>query len=260
MRRLFIILLVLLFPCLVYADITTITSIKDGCVGYWGSSTYSTVRDATTGLGAYTADMIVGQRDTDDDVSELSYEVYRSFLAFPGIPSMASCEACTLYIDGRNNESLVDFGIYVHSARAYKSTLTTADYPNFNGRRAATTHNGTVLNNTWNTSSYLDGWNKIVFNAAGLDSVEFATGDTLWIALISQEDYNNSAPADNTYNTDGNRYYEQVNFNPSEGTPDPYLSINYTSAGWAGKVMGITNPTKIFGIANTGVTKVMGAP
>ena len=52
------------------------------------------------------------------------------------------------------------------------------------------------------------------FNTAGLDSVFAASTDTLWIALVSREDQQNSTPTNSEY----------IIFN----TTTPYLSINYS--------------------------------
>jgi hypothetical protein len=62
-------------------------------------------------------------------------------------------------------------------------------------------HTSTILNNAYSTlTDYtIDAWNPIIFNAAGLDSLAAAQGDTLYIAIISKEDTDNSAPTGDEY-------------------------------------------------------------
>ncbi len=211
----------------------SITATNDGYIRNTGV-TYQDYRDLATASSAF-----VGSDGTPWRVGQSAgfVRVERAFTAFP-IPSLASADACTLFVWGAVDASTVNFGIYIHSARAYKSVVTTADAQNFSGFRAGTTHNGAILNNTWNSSSYAAAYCPIVFNAAGLDSIEACIGDTLWVALISKEDYDNSAPADEEY----------VQFKSSgDATPGnrPYISLTYTPAGWSGTIGNLTNPAAV---------------
>jgi len=189
---------------------TTITAQMDGWINN-SDNTYSTARDAESGT-AVSDYLEVGQYYGVPD-----YFVNRSFLTFP-IPVLWSVSACSLYVNGRTDNSTTDFLIYIHGANSYGPTLNNNDFPMFHGRNTGQSHNGTVLNDTWNSSSYSSDWNTIIFNAAGCDSILASMGDTLRIALISGEDYDNSTPADN----------ERLQFeNSSHATDKPYLSITY---------------------------------
>ena len=196
---------------------TTITGSVDqiGHARSTPNATYLTVRD---GVGAVTGNTFnVGQY-----LSDGNYLVYRGFLCFPGISTMTSAQACTLYACVQYDQSGTNFGVYIVGGRAWKSTLTSADYRNFNGWVTSGTYNGTILNDTWNTSSIVgdDTWQTIVFNSSGLDSLELASGDSLWIAGISSTDWEAVAPSDISY----------VNFYGAVTSP-PYISFTYEADG-----------------------------
>lgn len=206
---------------------------------------YATTRDNASASNPSHSVLGVGQFKSYLDENN-HYTVMRAALAFPSIPEMSDASACTLYVDGSSDQSNTDFIVYVFGAEAIGSTFEAADYARFNGRRVGTTHNGTQLNASWNTSGYSAGWNALIFNAAGLDSVVAASGDTLKIMLVSSGDYANTAPSavENNF----------VKF--TIGTA--YLSINYTPPGYSGTVFGVENPSIIFGLPKANVTSVMG--
>ena len=172
-------------------------------------ASYTTARDATSGVEALTNGFIIGQDNTS------YYTVYRSFLNF-SIPNMSTCSACTLYLYYSTDQSTIDFNINVYGATAYGTTLTTADFSLFNGWKSSGAYDGTVLNNTWSSSAYTV-WNPIIFNAAGRDSVLKAQGSSLSLALLSSRDAA-STQADSK---------EYCGFQIGIA---PYLSFTYTEA------------------------------
>lgn len=142
---------------------TEITTQNDGRVYRYAVDTYQNVRDYTGTANISTNLWSVGQwyrTDTTD------YYVFRNFISFP-IPGLTTVEACTLFVNGYQNNSTTDFEIYIHGATAYSPELSGADFLNFDGQQSGAAHNGIVLNNTWNSSSYSSDWNKFIFNAAG---------------------------------------------------------------------------------------------
>ena len=190
---------------------TTITASCDGGMYRAGDGSYAESRDDSAATSVNVNSLYVGQKS--------NHYIFRSFMCFP-IPELVTATACSLYVNGKSNFSDIEFDIYIHGASEYKSTLTVEDYPHFDGRQTGQPHNGIVLNETWNSTSYSSDWNVIVFNAAGRDSVEAAAGDTLWIVLISKEDYNNS-PAIQS---------EEVVFESSNHATDKqYLSLTYAT-------------------------------
>lgn len=200
------------FP--VTVDPTTSYNFIAGSSGYVvkdATDTYSNVRNSTTGSGATAYPLYID----NDLISAGRYVVSRSFMAFP-IPLMATISACSLYVDGNSNSSDTDFNVNIYGARSYRSTVTTADFNKFNGWASSGAYGGTILNDTWNTASYSDNWNTLVFNAAGRDSVLAAKSDTLWIALLSSRDVAATQPSG----------IESISFSGT-GTV-PYLSITYT--------------------------------
>ncbi|MFC1538729.1 LamG domain-containing protein [Candidatus Latescibacterota bacterium] len=194
---------------------TEITANQDGRLHYYENDTYQNVRDHTGGVMINNTLLSTGQWYNS---ANTSYYVFRGFASFP-IPDVFSVEACTLYVNGNSDLSTDDFDVYILGASDYGPTLLTNDFLNFDGQQSGSAHTGTVLNNTWNTSSYSSDWNTLIFNTSGIDSVETATGDTLWIAMISRNDYDNTPPTGSEY-----VYFESS----AHETDKPYLSITYT--------------------------------
>jgi len=182
---------------------------EDGYLAMGHELTYSDARDPETAetRGTY---FLIGQLT--------GFSVMRADASFI-IPELAAVSACSLFVDGSSNGSTDDFDVYILSS-TYGPTLTTADYNEFDGWVSGGAHTGTVLNDTWNTASYSADWNTIIFNSAGRDSVVAAANDTLWIVLISKEDYDNSEPTDS----------ESVSFTAGGlGATGAYLSFTYAS-------------------------------
>ena len=200
--------------------------------------TYASKRDSTSARSSVTDVIQAGQDST------AVYAVYRGFMTF-AIPALTTADACTLYIDGDFNGSTTDFEIYLHTASNY-GTLDVLDYIKFDGRTVGSAHTGSILNNTWNSSSYSADWNKIIFNAAGLDSLEAHSNGAFYLAMISKEDYINSAPANS----------EVVAFTAVAGTPDPYLSLTYTLTGWSGTIGNLTNPAALGAYSKTEIKEI----
>jgi len=189
--------------------------------------TYASKRDSTSGTGGYTTNLSVGQKyDT------ITYDISRVFMTFQ-IPALATADACTLYMDGSNDASTEDFEIYIVTALNY-GTIDVTDYILFDGRTVGGAHTGSILNNAWNSSSWSAGWNTIIFNATGRDSIKVYSGKSIYLALISKEDYNNSAPTTS----------ERTAFVPTSDTPDPYIALTYTT-GWSGTIGNLTNPAAV---------------
>lgn len=218
-------ILVILIFCvvLVVADQTTVQSIIDGSVGN-SNAVYPTSRDADSGNDLQELFYLnIGQQHDG-----IYFYVKRTFISFP-IPELISVLTCTLNVDGAIDKSIAaDFDVYIHGAHDYAPTLTLADFSKFNGRQTAQAHNGTVLNDTWNTSSYSAAWNAIAFNAAGRDSIVASSGDTLRIALISAKDFTGTAPGESTE--------EYIRFSGSGYSGvEPYISITYEAGGATSK-------------------------
>jgi len=186
------------------ADADTLKSNLGGNGGLSVTSvaTYVLARDANTATGSG-GGISVGQSYAS------TYGVYRSFVGFP-IPAGGMITSGKLIFDGSADSSTTDFVIDVVGASLYKSILATNDFPLFDGRTAGSAHTGTILNNAWNSSAYSADWNSIEFNSAGLDSLNAAMGDTLWIALISHEDYTNSEPSSREYVTFSSAAYQRM--------------------------------------------------
>jgi hypothetical protein len=206
-----------IFP--IEIDPTSITATNDGYV-YKSNSfgDYAAARDSIAGDAKDTTNFAIGQSYVDQD-PDFIYTARRAFASLL-IPDMSEALTASLFLYGKSDSSTVDFLLYIHTS-TYSTPLVKEDYDLFDGHQASGAYNGTVLNNIWASSGYSATWNEITFNASGLAAILAKKNDTLKLALISKEDYDNSAPTDNEF----------CNFyTSSESGKEPYLSITYTIA------------------------------
>lgn len=186
--------------------------------------TYASKRDSSTATNVLSV-IRVGQLYAD------TYNIYRGFFKIT-VPALSSVVACSLYVDGSSDQSTTDYGIYLLTAGSYGEFDKNA-YVMFDGRQIGSAHTGSILNNTWNSSSYSADWNVLVFNAAGLDTVAAYAGRDLYLSLISKNDYDNTAPIGS----------EHVTFS---GSSQGYVSLVYTTPpGWSGTIARTTDPSAI---------------
>ncbi|MFA5186604.1 MAG: hypothetical protein WC551_09030 [Patescibacteria group bacterium] len=196
------------FPITV--DPSSVVATNDGFVNS-ADATFDTARNAAAGDYADASSLSIGLTKPS------TYSVYRTFCSF-AIPDMSAVSAASFFAYGLSDASTTDFEIYIHTS-TYSDPLVKEDFDLFDGHQATGAYNGTVLNNTWDSSSYSATWNEIVFNAAGKSAVLAKKADTLKLVLISKEDFADSAPTGS----------EGVMFCPStESGKEPYLSITFT--------------------------------
>jgi len=176
---------------------------------FYDSYNYS--RDVATGTVVDT--LKIGQYKITEDIDA----IYRSFMTFPMPDGATSATAGSLFVYAYAESIGTDFDINIVGANEYRPTLDTTDFVNFDGRQAfGTAHTGTVLNETWNaTDNYAAGWDTLILNQAGLNSIGATAGDSLAIALLSSKDFSATAPTT----------YESVMFLANNDAP--YLSITY---------------------------------
>lgn len=194
----------------IVVDPTSVTTSTNDGDAFSSNASYSTARNATTGAGVATTRMAIGQGTE-------AFSIYRGFASF-AIPNYTSIISASLFLYGRFDQSATDFDIYIHTS-TYSNPLVKEDFDLFDGHQSSGAYNGTVLNNTWNTSSYSSTWNEITFNSSGISAILAKANDTLKIAIISKEDYDNSEPSGAEY----------VGFQTHlESGKEPYLSITYS--------------------------------
>ena len=217
---------------------TQIAPTNPGYVNVSGvPGTFASKRDSTSGTGTAETTAQIGML-----IVSSNFAIYRSFATFQ-IPELASADACTLYFYGSADNSDTDFEVYIHTASNY-GTIDVLDYIKFDGRTVGSAHTGSILNATWNSSSYSANWNKIIFNAAGLDTLKVYSGKPLYLAMISKEDYINSQPAGN----------ERVTFLYVSSVP--YLALSYTPGGWSGTIGNLTNPAAVGAYSKTEIKEI----
>ena len=197
------------------ADLISIQATTDGTTsGSSAGGTYQAIRDSVSAFSVQTDRLTIGQLNNAG-----AYNVYRSIATFP-LPSMSTASACTLFAYGSSDQSTDDFNVYIVSAQNY-GAVDKLDYVLFDGRVVGGAHTGTILNNTWSTTSMLTAaWDSLIFNAAGLDTLVSRSGSSLYIMLMSSEDYGNSAPGGS----------EWMRFSNSTAANKPRLSLDYTPA------------------------------
>lgn len=204
---------------------TTINAGKDSSV-YNANGVYLTARNAVGGVLQPTHE--VGLRAS-------IYSIYRLFMYFV-IPPLYNntIVADSLCVHGDVDSSVTDFNVDILLASESKSVYADNDFSHFSGWQASGSYTGTVLNNTWNSSSYVAGYNKLVLNAAGTAAVTAAANDTLWVVLLSSKDYNATQPTTSEY----------INFSGNETAYRPYLAITYIAS--TGTIRSLLNPTYLY--------------
>ena len=153
----------------------------------------------------------------------------RSYLSFP-MPSMSAVITCSLYVNGYDNynsDSLV-----VVSASEIKTTI--GDNPGwfskFSGWASTGVYTGKILNSNI-AYTYSTGEMGFEFNAVGRDSVKAASGDTLWLALLSYRDYQNTIIATNNYSSfDSQNDIPYLSYTYSVGATEDILASADSSA------------------------------
>ncbi|MCX6787065.1 MAG: hypothetical protein NTY93_00885 [Candidatus Kaiserbacteria bacterium] len=190
----------------------TITATNDGVLLNYINNDYLGTRNAATAPSKGLSTIGIGQYY---QVPE--YAVYRGFLSFV-LPDMVALSTASLFLDGFADYSTTDFGVYVLTS-TYSNPLANEDFDLFDGHQASGAYTGTVLNNTWNSSSYSANWNEFVFNATGTTTIFAARNTTLKLAMISKEDYDGSVP--------GNDEYLHFSASSLGAGVAPYLSITY---------------------------------
>jgi hypothetical protein len=196
-----------------YAANVTATN-DEYCVG--NNVVFGTARNATNASnGCNVSFGWIGLSNTSNFI------VQRFFASFV-IPDMVSLTSASWFFYSQQGDyPVTDFDVYIHTS-TYPAPTDASAFSSFNGWQTSGAYNGTVLNNTWNSSSYsTTTWNEIVFNATGTSTIFAARNTTFKMAAISKEDYINSAPTTN----------ERITLYPSSNaTYGDYLSITYTVA------------------------------
>jgi hypothetical protein len=110
-----------------------------------------------------------------------------------GADSLVSAK---LYFDGAADLSATNFNLYV-IVSTQSGELATSDYNDFDGWQASGAYNGSILNNTWNTSSYSANWNYVTFSDTGIDSINIYENSSITLSLLSSRDYGDTTQTQN---------------------------------------------------------------
>jgi len=204
-------------------DSSMVTSGMDGSVTSDAgdeTKTYTAVRNSTTNVkSVYTSQITVGQNITT--VPWIYTSISRGFLKFL-VPDFSGIvlDSVKLVLDGESDLSNSDFNMNVYSAiDSAGSWLTTATgFNKFTGwQKTGTYTKDTLATGLW-SGKYSDGYDNVLkFTSAGLDTVLAHSGDTLHLALLSDDDVN----ADSLF------YRRQMRFSSSSSANKPKLMYYY---------------------------------
>lgn len=202
----------------------------DGYIYATGGSTWSAVRDATTGTADPTS-TIAQYGAVNFYLKADSFAVYRVFLPFDtsSIPASATITAASISVYGTStpNNTLGGTWAVVRTSQATHTTLANTDFPNIGTTlgSSATSYSGTI-----------DSYITVTLNATGIG----------WIAKsgVSSNCSGTSGIScfglrDNTYDI-GNvtpctglscSEYAYISTSEADGTSqDPYLSVTYSTS------------------------------
>ena len=199
-------------------------------------SLWSGVRDGTAGNDLLNStDTLYNYAIQLIRVNDVDYRICRVFLFFDtsSVSSKPSSAVLKVYVTRTSPQPVC----------ALKSTIsgtTVNDYAQYND------FSGNEYGHaTWTLGAY----RSITFNATGQGDISL-TGVTKICCRDYTHDYLDVNPANST------QCYAGVTF-ANSATNKPYLDIVEPS-GWTGKVMGVTDPAKIMGVAVADIKSVMG--
>ncbi len=176
------------------------------------NANYATARDASSGVHNW-ALVVVGQ----ENPAATYYIIERTYILFDtsSIPLGASITSAKLYLYGWLNLSTTDFDVVIQNGQPDypHNPVVDADYDR-------TLYSGD--GGSFNSSTYVDGYNLITLNADGRSWIQ--CGTTTKLCLRSSRDISNTAP---------NIFQEVMYFYFEVGDDDkkPKLVVEYDSGG-----------------------------
>lgn len=189
--------------------------------GYGEGVSYATVYSAANGEVTQDGDLIdVGQYYYAPDTA---FGIYRSALDFGTMTVTATAATLSLWLNTDN--STTDFNIVLVSGSDLASILVEADYGDL-------LDDITALNDDFNTSSLVAGWNVLTFNAAGITILN--GGGTIRLGGRSSRDISSTTPKLN-----GASASEEVSFHAKTiggNNHTPFLTITYTPSAFTPKI------------------------
>lgn len=213
-------------PTLMFAD--SVSTYEARAYG----ADYATQRGATTASDVNVVNY-VGQTNNRGDGDP---EVNRYFVYYPLVFPSGIVLLDSARIDGYGaaNASTRDTVINIYRGRQHTQLSTaqrqgyTGLFNDFDGWQTGTSaYTGTVLSNNYNTNQYGAGYGNIFrFNAAGLDSIRAAIGDTLKLAFVHADDANYNVPATGAF----------VGFDRTTNAPKLILYYHTVNAAWGDAV------------------------
>lgn len=180
-----------------------------------------------------------------------------SLFDISGIPANQVITAAILsyYGHAKTDDISITPSVNIYqSAPANDDDLVAGDY---NSLSATPFCDTPITYANWKTTNPF--WNDFTFNAAGLSYLNSTyAGDG--VARLGTRDvaYDVGATPP-TWDDSGTRYTLMTSYGYSDVSGNkPKLVITYIASGWVGKINGVTNPTKINGIAVADIIKVNG--
>ena len=202
---------------------TTVQSVLDGMVytisGQYGDGAGGGAHDTLTAAGVNATQLNVGQ--TNDFAGSGNFGVWRSHMTFPDISAnIGTVSSCSLYLYLQTDMSTTDFNSILVSSKK-KGALAVGWFDEFYGWTASGLYSADWLSNAMSSNGIGGaGFKPFAFTAAGLDTVESRSGDSLHVTLLSWEDVSNSEPTAHEY---------MVFYSSTESGKEPYISYTYSA-------------------------------
>jgi hypothetical protein len=193
----------------VYADTA------DGYVGYGGSASWATTRDAGTGNAASSTSHLLAT-GVSAYFARGRYQIYRSFFSFDTSGISNTVSSATFKVYGATNTGA---DIIAVQATSDISTLSTADYQSIEGWSTGDNESNVTKYSSEITSWSTSGYNDITLNSTARGHM--TSNSTLYLCLLEYDhDLKDSAPSNG--DPKSGLYY----FNTSYSGRRPY--IDYT--------------------------------
>ncbi len=172
----------------------TLNAIIDGYVSTY-NLTFAVARDSTSGNGAVTTSIRFG---VDNGSMQ---QIFKSFMSFE-IPSFTTLVSAILHLNGTSNNSTTDLK-YVLTQATYQPTVDKLDWRAILNFNVGATHTGTILADTTQTyassANFTTADNPVTLNAGALTYLTTVKSDTARIAFLSNWEWFNIAPANDSY-------------------------------------------------------------
>ncbi len=164
---------------------------------YAEGALYLTVRNSATGTNFASPAIVTGRNYIS---ATTMYQVYRGYLQFSLASGITSCEEAVLELTGMSSNTNQTFSLYLVQGNWTALSQTTGIFNDFEDWDLTGEYGVTNLIETFSSTEFTTGTNKLRLNAAGKALIVSGTGTTIKFALLSSRDVlNSTAPTSQEY-------------------------------------------------------------